>query len=131
MKLRCLRNGILFVLLQKINEKGMFMEETTWGFEIMPGQNIKEKQHDGFHRTIDIGRWGKVLTVGPECEEVVVGDYVCVEPQMWTNAFKYDGIQIRKTDESKIMLISKEKPEPVSRSGLKLAPRAGLEPATL
>lgn len=111
MKLRCLRNGILFALIERVNEKGVFMEQTKWGFQIMPGGNVQDKQHDGYYRSIDRGRWGKVLTIGPECEEVVVGDYICIEPQMWTNAFKHDEIQIRKTDESKVMLISKEKPE--------------------
>ena len=111
MKLRCIRDGILFALLERVNVKGMFMEETKWGFQVMPGGNVNQKQHDGFYRSIDRGRWGKVLTIGPDCKEVKVGDYVCVEPQMWTNAFEYDGIQIRKTDETKIMLISKEKPE--------------------
>ena len=51
------------------------------------------------------GRWGKVLAIGNECEEIQVG-----EPQMWTNSFEYDGVPIRKTDESKVMIVSKEKP---------------------
>ena len=109
MKLRCIRNGILFVLLEPMTSSGHFIEKTKWGLEITP---FNSKQSRSFSNTIrDRGRWGKVLTIGPECKNVKVGNYICVEPNMWTNSFTYDGIQIRKTDESKVLLISEEKPD--------------------
>lgn len=111
MKLRCLRNNILFVLLQRTNKKGVFIDETKWGFQIVPGTDFQGRDNAAFSNALQEGRWAKVLTVGPECEEIKPGDYICVEPQMWTNAFTYDGIKIRRTDESKVMLISKEKPD--------------------
>jgi galactose mutarotase-like enzyme len=108
MKLRAIRNSILFAFLQKENNKGYFQEETKWGFTIAAD---KSRQKSGFDQSVKEGRWAKVLLVGPECEEVKTGDYVCLEPQMWTNGFQYDGIKIRKSDESKVMIISKEMPD--------------------
>lgn len=108
MKLRCIRNGILFVFLQPVTSDGQFVEQTKWGFQL---QNNPSKQSQSFGESIrHEGRWGKVLTIGPECEHVKIGDYICVEPNMWSNSFKYDDIQIRKTDESKVLLVSEEKP---------------------
>ena len=110
MKLRCLRNGILFAFIQNETGHGLFEEKTNWGFTMTPGSYLHGKDKENFDRALQVGRWAKVLTIGPECEEVEVGDYVCIEPTMYTNAFMHDGIKIRKSDESKVMLISKEKP---------------------
>ena len=111
MKLRCIRNGILFAFLQGTNHKGYFEDETSWGFKIAADEDGQRAGHNAFDETVSKGRWAKVLVVGNECEEVEVGDYVCLEPNMWTNSFKHDGVAIRKSDESKVMIISKEKPE--------------------
>jgi hypothetical protein len=111
MKLRCIRNGILFAFLQGANSKGYFEEKTKWGFTIAADDNGQGVGNDAFTRSIEKGRWAKVLVIGNECEEVKVGDYVCLEPNMWTNSFTHDGIAIRKSDESKIMIISEEKPD--------------------
>lgn len=108
MKLRAIKNSILFAFLQKENQKGYFQEETKWGFTITAD---KSQQKKGFDEAVKFGRWAKVLLTGPDCKEVETGDYVCLEPQMWTNGFKYDGIKIRKSDEDKIMIISKEMPD--------------------
>ena len=110
MKLRCLHDGILFVFLQQTDSRGMFAEETKWGFKMTPGSYLHKKDKAHWDAALQQGRWGKVLVTGPKCEEVEVGDYICVEPQMWTNSAVYDGVMIRKTDESKVMIISKEKP---------------------
>lgn len=110
MKLRCIRNGILFAFLQNTNSKGYFEDQTSWGLKIVADKDGQGAGHGSFDRSISQGRWAKVLVVGNECDEVQVGDYICIEPQMWTNSFEYDGVQIRKTDESKVMIISKEKP---------------------
>ncbi len=110
MKLRCLRNGFLFAFLQNETAHGLFEEKTAWGFTMTPGSYLRGKDNPRYNDAMQKARWAKVLTIGPECEEVEVGDYVCVEPTMYTNAFVHDGIKIRKSDESKVMLISKEKP---------------------
>jgi len=111
MKLRCIRNGILFVFLQQVTGHGLFVDKTKWGFEIIPGSYLHGKDRAQFDKALNTGHWGRVLTIGPDCKEINVGDYICVEPQMWSNAFDHEGFQIRKTDESKVMLISKDKPD--------------------
>lgn len=110
MKYRCLRNGILFAFIQPRTKKGTFIEQTSWGFQHGMLQDLHREGRSSLDRALNEGRWGKVLMVGHECEEVKVGDYICIEPLMHTNAFEYDGVKIHKTDESKVMLISKEKP---------------------
>lgn len=111
MTIRCIRDGILFAFLQQTTAHGMFVDQTKWGFELTPGSYLHGKDREHFQRAMDIGRWAKVLAVGPECKEVQVGDYICIEPTMYSNSFEYDGVKIRKTDETKVMLLSKEKPE--------------------
>lgn len=111
MKIRCIRNGILFALLQSANAKGYFEERTKSGIVIAADKNGQGQGHEAFDRSVKMGRWGRVLAIGNECEDVKVGDYICVEPQMWTNSFDYDGVPIRKTDEDKVMLISEERPD--------------------
>lgn len=110
MKLRCLHNGFLFVWLQQRTSGGFFVEETKWGFHFAESNDANRAGYNSLHRTLNQGYWGKVLTIGPECKEVKIGDYVIIEPMMHTNAFEYDGIKIYKSDESKILLISEEKP---------------------
>lgn len=110
MKLRALRNTFLFAFLQKQNQYGWFEEETEWGFNLFAHKNVNKEGYQTFNRTLNQGRWGKVVLIGPKCETVKVGDYVCLEPMMWTNGFNHDGVQIHKSDETKVMLISKEKP---------------------
>jgi len=111
MKLRALRNNFLFAFIEKQNKKGYFIEQTNWGFEMYDDKNPNGLGHTAFDKSVKQGRWGKVLTIGPECEIVKVGDYVCLEPQMWTNSFTYDDVMIRRSDETQVMIISEEKPD--------------------
>lgn len=110
MKFRALRNTFLFAFLQNQNRHGWFEEQTDWGFNVLAHKDPNKEGHAAFDRTLKQGRWGKVLLIGPKCETVKVGDYVCLEPMMWTNGFDHDGISIHKSDETKVMLISEEKP---------------------
>lgn len=110
MKLRCLHDGFLFAFLQEKVKGGLFVESTDWGFQIDPMKDRQKEGNDAFNRSLQEARWAKILTVGPECEEVEVGDYVAIEPMMHTNAFEHDGVKIYKSDESKVLIISKEKP---------------------
>ena len=60
----------------------------------------------------DVPRWGFVLKVGPDVEDIAVGDCILVEKGMWTSSFDSDGVKMWKTDESKIICVSDE-PEAV------------------
>ena len=60
-------------------------------------------------------RWGKVYAVGPEQEDVTVGDWIFIEHGRWTRGFDLeleDGTikTLRKVDNAAIMMISDEKP---------------------
>lgn len=58
-------------------------------------------------------RWGKVLLVGPDAQELEVGDFILVEPLRWTTALDLDnsGDEFWMTDEKSVMAVSKEYPE--------------------
>lgn len=97
-----IRNGILFVFTDTL--KGKFFQETTdWGLNIVGGHE----------NTAKAGRWGKVLAVGPEVdhEDVTSGTYIFIEPLMWTVGFKHDGVQIWKTDITKVLAVSEQLPK--------------------
>ncbi len=63
-------------------------------------------------------RWGKIWAVGPEVEDVKVGDWVLVSHGRLTRGIKiedHDGseITIRRIDNKEILLVSDEKPEDI------------------
>ena len=94
-------DGILFVFTDEL-KKGHFQEKTDWDFQLIGNHDNSAKS----------GRWGKVLSVGPDVpsEEVVNGSYIFIEPLMWTKGIKHDGIEIWKTDITKVMAVSEEFP---------------------
>lgn len=60
-------------------------------------------------------RWGRVYAVGPEQEDVKVGQWIYVEHGRWTRGIKIqddsgDELIIRRVDNNNILLQSDEKP---------------------
>ncbi len=110
MKLRCLHDGFLFAWLQRRTKDGYFVEKTEWGFEFAEVRDGNKAGYSALNRTLNEAHWALVLTTGPKCKEIEVGDYVAIEPMMYTNAFEHDGVKIHKSDESKVVAVSKEKP---------------------
>lgn len=59
-------------------------------------------------------RWARVYAIGPEQQDVSVGDWICVAHGRWTRGVKiHDGNgvhTIRKIDPADILLVSKEQP---------------------
>jgi hypothetical protein len=53
-------------------------------------------------------RWGEVVSVGPNCEEVKVGEFALIENGMWTPGFYHEEERYWKTDETKVILVSDE-----------------------
>lgn len=57
-------------------------------------------------------RWGKVYAVGPEQQDVRVGQWICVEHGRWTRGIKIEDENgqhtIRRIDVKDIMLVSDE-----------------------
>jgi len=65
-------------------------------------------------------RWGKVWAIGPEQEQVKIGDWVCVEHGRWTRTVEIElesgeVLESRMVDNDAIMMISDEKPSDVQR----------------
>lgn len=84
-----------------------FSERITSGGLIVPNDDFKNR---GIRP-----RWAKVFAVGPECEDINVGQWICIEHGRWTKGAKIqvDGqeeLVIRRVDNKDILLISDEKP---------------------
>lgn len=62
-------------------------------------------------------RWARVWAIGPEQQDVAVGDWICVEHGRWTRGIivEEDGKQfvIRRVETNSILLQSNEKPNDV------------------
>lgn len=90
-----------------------FGNELTASGIIIPSDNGKTQ---GIHP-----RWGKVWAIGPEQEDVEVGDWICVEHGRWSRGSEIeleDGtkLEIRLVDTKSILLVSKDKPSDIHRS---------------
>jgi hypothetical protein len=59
-------------------------------------------------------RWGQVYAIGPDQQDVVVGQWICVAHGRWTRGHDIEddaGIKtIRKIDPKDILLVSNEQP---------------------
>ena len=67
-------------------------------------------------------RWGKVYSIGPEQNDVKVGQWVCVAHGRWTRGATIEDNEgnqkvLRKVDNNDILLVSDEKPEDATMSG--------------
>jgi co-chaperonin GroES (HSP10) len=69
-------------------------------------------------------RWGQVWAIGPDQQDVKIGDWICVEHGRWTRGITVenpDGTEIivRMVDNDCIMLCSNERPNDVDiRDGI-------------
>ena len=59
-------------------------------------------------------RWGQVYAIGPEQQDVQVGDWICVAHGRWTRGLdiedEYGKRTLRRIDPNDILLISTEQP---------------------
>ena len=61
-------------------------------------------------------RWGRVWAIGPDQQDVKVGEWICVEHGRWTRTVKVeqeDGsiLEVRMVDTKDVMMSADEKPE--------------------
>jgi co-chaperonin GroES (HSP10) len=101
--LRPLRDGVLLCDME-------FGEEVT-------KSGIVLKSDDGKSEGIK-PRWGRVWAIGPEQQDVKVGDWVLMEHGRWSRTHKYetdDGsiLKIQKADTNAMMMVSDEKPSDI------------------
>lgn len=96
---RALRKKIVFTFIEKIIS-GTFSNQTSWGFQ------TRDQKLDA-----QAPRWGRVHSVGEDVEGIVEGDYILMEPLMWTPAFLIDDQKYWATDQIKLFASSKTAPE--------------------
>ena len=90
-----------------------FGEEVTKGGIILKSDNGTS---EGIHP-----RWGKVWAIGPEQQDVKVGEWILIEHSRWTRTINYedsDGniTEIRMVELDAIMMAADEKPDGAMRS---------------
>jgi hypothetical protein len=96
-----LRNNILFQFRDKTEGKeGAFSERSRAGL-IIPKLQATQKGE----------RWGNVLAVGPDVEGIVPGDFILIEPLMWTVNGTLHGEKYWKTNSDKVMIVSNDSAE--------------------
>ncbi len=96
--MKTIKNSILFKFLDE-TKSGGFANKTSWGFEVV------DRKEDTKH-----ARWGEVLSVGPKTKVVQKGDFILIEPLMWTLGVEVEGNKFWSTNEEKVIMVSKEKP---------------------
>lgn len=101
--LRPLRNTVLFRFLDETGgSRGEFSERTRSGLIIPKLQSTQKGE-----------RWGKVVAVGPDVAGVEVGEFILIEPMMWTNHEVFEGEKIWKTNDEKILLVTDDESQTV------------------
>jgi co-chaperonin GroES (HSP10) len=86
-----------------------------------------EKTKTGIILTSDNGktqgihpRWGRVWAIGPEQQDIKVGEWICVEHGRWTRTIEFETdnglIELRMVDTNAILMTADEKPDDVMRS---------------
>lgn len=97
--LRPLGNGIMFRFLDHTGGvKGAFTESHRSGI-IIPTTNSTQRT----------ARWGEVLAIGEKVDGVKVGDYILIEPLMWSFGLTFENEKIWKTDDSKVLAVTNDR----------------------
>ncbi len=90
-------NAILFTFLADQAE-GKFIDSAKAGI-IMTNLDVSNQGK--------VPRWGRVVSVGPDVDaDIQPGKFVLIEPLRWTIGFKYDGVQIWKTDNDQVLCLA-------------------------
>lgn len=97
-KLRPLGNTVLFKFLDHTGgAKGAFSERTRSGLIIPQLQSTQKGE-----------RWAEVVAIGDKVTEFAVGDYILIEPLMWTPGEVFEGEKIWKTIPDKVMAVTND-----------------------
>lgn len=99
MKLKILGNKIIFKFVQDVTNN-KFSANTDWGFQLQTHTDDAK-----------YARWGEVIDLGPEVNDIAVGDFVLVEPLMWTTQMEIDDFKVWGTNREKIIAVSKNQPK--------------------
>ena len=55
-------------------------------------------------------RWGKVFAVGPEQDEIKVGEWILVDHGRWTRGIDVDNTVLRRVDVKDVLLVTNDEP---------------------
>jgi len=69
-------------------------------------------------------RWGEVVAVGNEQQDVSAGQYVLVAHGRWSRGFELNGETVRTVDPNDVLGIQDEEPEAINKATLGHATRA-------
>lgn len=99
MKIRAIRNHIVFTFVDQVTSNGLFQEMTDWGYDL---GTINEQNA---MQTVGKPRWGIVAFSGPKVPPEIrnPGTRILIEPLKWSNRFQVDGINLWRTDADNVM----------------------------
>jgi len=95
MNVQPFENNVFFQFVDDTTNS-KFANSTTAGILIAHSSNAQA----------NIPRWGKVTHIGPNVKDISVGEYILIEPGMWTQAFKIKDERFWKTDDEKAIVVS-------------------------
>ena len=87
---------------------GILVKEMEFG-EIKTKAGIIITSDDGETRGIH-PRWGKVIAIGPEQQDVKVGEWVLVAHGRWSRGFELNGEIVRTVDPKDTLAVTDEDP---------------------
>lgn len=61
-------------------------------------------------------RWGKVIAIGPEQQDVSIGQYVLVAHGRWSRGFKLNGETVRTVDPKDILGKQDDEPQSIYKA---------------
>lgn len=95
MKIRAIRNRIIFQFLDEVSLKGQFDEGKQQGIIVLG-------DHDKSAKT---SRWAKIISLGPECSDELRADdcEILIENLRWTEGAMYEGEKYWMTDETQLL----------------------------
>lgn len=105
MKFRSI-NSRCIVKLEGVEEGKLKEQISKGGIHLVPTRGTDLERNMGIQN-----RWAEVISAGPKCTEVEVGDRVCIYSQKWTESMKLEDLETGEieylwaTDEEHIMLI--------------------------
>jgi hypothetical protein len=101
MQLKPLGKNIIFRFLEEASGGGFV--PSSGGLIQLVKQNLDHNREP---------KWGQVILIGPAVNpEIQIGDYILIEPLMWTPGFDVEDLKCWKTDSDKVMIVSTEVPD--------------------
>lgn len=103
MAINPIKNGFVFIFLEKI-ERGQFVQEKTKTGIIFQAN---------FDKSAKLPRWVEVLYTGPQCKHIKPGQQALLPALRWTEGVKYNNTVFWKSDESEVVAIRQSKDSPI------------------